>query len=77
MGGHGHDGGLRRTECRGKAVFIKDSLTPGVLHLRINNEGAVQRTIDNGAAAVGIIYGVAVTGLWAQFNSDGFWRGSG
>ncbi len=44
---------------KGKAVLIQDILTPGVLNRSVNNEGAVQRALENGAAAVGIIYGVA------------------
>jgi peptidase M28-like protein len=46
-------------DVKGKAVLIQDILTPGVLNRWINNEGAVQRAIDNGAAAIGIVYGVA------------------
>jgi hypothetical protein len=46
-------------DVKGKAVLIQDILTPGVLNRWINNEGAVKRAIDNGAAAVGIVYGVA------------------
>jgi Peptidase family M28 len=46
-------------DVKGKAVLIQDLLTPGVLNRWINNEGVVQRAIDRGAAAVGIIYGIA------------------
>jgi hypothetical protein len=46
-------------DVKGKAVLIQDILTPGVLNRWINNEGVVQRAIEHGAAAVGIIYGVA------------------
>jgi hypothetical protein len=46
-------------DVKGKAVLIQDLLTPGVLNRWINNEGVVQRAIDHGAAAVGIIYGIA------------------
>lgn len=46
-------------DVKGKAVLIQDILTPGVLNRWINNEGAVQRARDKGAAAVGIIYGIA------------------
>jgi hypothetical protein len=46
-------------DVKGKAVLIQDILTPGVLNRWITNEGAVQRAIDKGAAAVGIVYGVA------------------
>jgi hypothetical protein len=46
-------------DVKGKAVLIQDILTPGVLNRWINNEGAVQRAIERGAAAVGIIYGIA------------------
>jgi hypothetical protein len=49
----------------GKAVLIQDILTPGVLNRWITNEGAVQRAYDKGAAAVGIVYGVAENfALW-------------
>ena len=46
-------------DVKGKAVLIQDILTPGVLNRSINNEGAVQRAIDAGAAAVGMIYGIS------------------
>jgi hypothetical protein len=46
-------------DVKGKAVLIQDILTPGVLNRSINNEGAVQRAIEKGAAAVGIVYGIA------------------
>jgi peptidase M28-like protein len=46
-------------DVKGKAVLIQDLLTPGVLNRWINNEGVVQRAISRGAAAIGIIYGIA------------------
>jgi peptidase M28-like protein len=46
-------------DVKGKAVLIQDILTPGVLNRWITNERAVDRAIEKGAAAVGIIYGVA------------------
>jgi hypothetical protein len=58
-GGMGTAADLAGRSLKGKAVLIQDILTPGVLNRWINNEGAVQRAIDNGAAAVGIIYGIA------------------
>jgi hypothetical protein len=58
-GGMGTAADLAGRNLKGKAVLIQDILTPGVLNRWINNEGAVQRAIDNGAAAVGIIYGIA------------------
>ena len=58
-GGNGTAADFAGRDIKGKAVLIQDILTPGVLNRWINNEGAVQRAIDNGAAAVGIIYGVA------------------
>jgi hypothetical protein len=52
-------------DVKGKAVLIQDILTPGVLNRWINNEGAAQRALDKGAAAVGIVYGVAANfALW-------------
>jgi hypothetical protein len=58
-GGNGTAADLAGRDLKGKAVLIQDILTPGVLNRWINNEGAVQRAIGKGAAAVGIIYGVA------------------
>jgi hypothetical protein len=58
-GGMGTAADFAGRNIKGKAVLIQDILTPGVLNRWINNEGAVQRAIDNGAAAVGIVYGVA------------------
>jgi Peptidase family M28 len=58
-GGMGTAADFAGRDVKGKAVLIQDILTPGVLNRWINNEGAVQRAIDNGAAAVGIVYGVA------------------
>jgi hypothetical protein len=58
-GGNGTAADLAGRDLKGKAVLIQDILTPGVLNRWINNEGAVQRAIGKGAAAVGIVYGVA------------------
>jgi hypothetical protein len=58
-GGNGTAADFAGRDIKGRAVLIQDILTPGVLNRWINNEGAVQRAIDKGAAAVGIIYGVA------------------
>jgi hypothetical protein len=58
-GGNGTAADLAGRDVKGKAVLIQDILTPGVLNRWINNEGAVQRAIEKGAAAVGIIYGIA------------------
>src|SRR5262249_28578061 len=46
-------------DVKGKAVLIQDILTPGVLNRQINNEGATDRAIKAGAAAVGVVYGIA------------------
>jgi len=58
-GGNGTAADFAGRDIKGRAVLIQHILTPGVLNRWINNEGAVQRAIDKGAAAVGIIYGVA------------------
>lgn len=44
---------------RGKAVLIQSIPTPGVLRQSINYEGAIDRAIKAGAAAVGMVYGIA------------------
>jgi hypothetical protein len=46
-------------DVQGKAVIIQDLLTPGVLNHSVNYEQLVQRAFDKGAAAVGIVYGIA------------------
>src|SRR5262249_6621311 len=46
-------------DVKGKAVLIQDLLTPGVLNRWVNNEGVLQRAIAAGAAATGIVYGIA------------------
>ena len=43
----------------GKAVLIQSIPTPGVLRQSINYEGAIDRAIKAGAAAVGMIYGIS------------------
>jgi hypothetical protein len=56
-------------DVKGKAALIQDLPTPGVINHSVNYEGSVQRAFQNGAAAVGIVYGI----------SDNFavWEGSG
>jgi hypothetical protein len=56
-------------DVKGKAALIQDIPEPGVLDHFIANENVVQRAFQNGAAAVGIVYGI----------SDNFavWEGSG
>jgi hypothetical protein len=46
-------------DVKGKAVIVQDFLTPGVLNHSINYDQSVQRAFDNGAAAIGIVYGIA------------------
>ena len=46
-------------DVRGKAVLIQSIPTPGVLRQSINYEGAVERAIKAGAAAVGMMYGIS------------------
>ena len=46
-------------DVKGKAVIVQDYLTPGVLNQSITYEQTVQRAYERGAAAVGIVYGVA------------------
>jgi hypothetical protein len=46
-------------DVTGKAVIVQDFLTPGVLNHSINYDQTVQRAYDKGAAAVGIVYGMA------------------
>ena len=46
-------------DVKGKAVLIQSIPTPGVLRHSITAERAVQRALDAGAAAVGMIYGIS------------------
>jgi hypothetical protein len=54
-------------DVKGKAVLIQDLLTPGVLNHSIIYDGSLQRAFDNGAAAVGVVYGIADNfALWER-----------
>jgi len=54
-------------DVKGKAVLIQDLLTPGVLNHSIIYDGALQRAFDSGAAAVGVVYGIADNfALWER-----------
>lgn len=46
-------------DVRGKAVLIQSIPTPGVLRQSINYEGAVDRALKAGAAAIGMMYGIS------------------
>jgi hypothetical protein len=46
-------------DVRGKAVLIQSIPTPGVLRQSINYEGAVDRAVKAGAAAIGMMYGIS------------------
>jgi hypothetical protein len=46
-------------DVRGKAVLIQSIPTPGVLRQSINYEGAVERAVKAGAAAIGMMYGIS------------------
>lgn len=46
-------------DVRGKAVLIQSIPTPGVLRQSITSEGAVERAIKAGAAAIGMMYGIS------------------
>ena len=46
-------------DVTGKAVVIQDFLTPGVLNHSVNYDQTVARAYEKGAAAVGIVYGIA------------------
>lgn len=54
-------------DVKGKAVLIQDLLTPGVLNHSIIYDGAVDRAFQQGAAAVGVVYGIADNfALWER-----------
>ena len=58
-------------DVKGKAVLIQDIPLPGVLRHSIVLEGAVKRAFDNGAAAVGMMYGISDNfALW-ELGTDG------
>ena len=46
-------------DVKGKAVLIQDIPLPGDINHTANREGAIKRAYDNGAAAVGLVFGVA------------------
>jgi len=46
-------------DVRGKAVLIQSLPTPGVLRQSITYEGAIDRAIKAGAAAIGMMYGIS------------------
>jgi len=46
-------------DVRGKAVLILDIPRPGTLRHSIRTEGSVARAFEQGAAAVGIVYGIS------------------
>lgn len=46
-------------DVRGKAVLIQSIPTPGVLRQSISYEGAIDRAVKAGAAAVGMMYGIS------------------
>ena len=46
-------------DVRGKAVLIQSIPTPGVLRQSINYDGAIDRAIKAGAAAIGMVYGIS------------------
>ena len=69
-GGLGTDADLAGRDLKGKAVLIQDLLTPGVLNRWFNNEAVGDRAIKAGAAAVGIVYGIADNfALWEGVRS--------
>lgn len=54
-------------DVKGKAVLIQDLLTPGVLNHAILYDGALERAFHHGAAAVGVVYGIADNfALWER-----------
>ena len=67
--GNGTSADFVGRDVKGKAVLIQDIPEPGVLDHFIANENVVQRAVQQGAAAIGIVYGI----------SDNFavWEGSG
>ncbi len=46
-------------DVRGKAVLVLDIPRPGTLRHSIRTEGSVARAFEQGAAAVGIVYGIS------------------
>ncbi len=46
-------------DVRGRAVLIHDIPRPGTLRHSLRTEGAVARAFENGAGAVGIVYGIS------------------
>ncbi len=67
--GNGTSADFIGRDVKGKAALIQDIPEPGVLDHFIANEGVIARAFQQGAAAVGIVYGI----------SDNFavWEGSG
>ncbi|MCH8812693.1 MAG: M28 family peptidase [Gemmatimonadetes bacterium] len=61
-------------DVRGKAVLILDIPRPGTLRHSIRTEGSVARAFEQGAAAVGIVYGISDNfAVWQRVpNGPGF-----
>ncbi len=57
--GTGSDADYLGRDVRGKAVLILDIPRPGTLRHSIRTEGSVARAFEQGAAAVGIVYGIS------------------
>ena len=61
-------------DVRGKAVLIQSIPTPGVLRQSINYEGAVERAVKAGAAAIGMMYGISDNfALWELRTAGQAW----
>lgn len=57
--GQGSEADFLGRDVKGKAVLIQDIPLPGDIRHSIQTEGTVKRAYDHGAAAVGIVFGVA------------------
>jgi Peptidase family M28 len=67
--GLGSEADFAGRDVKGKAVLVQDLLTPGVLNRELNYEHVVDRAFQHGAAAVGIVYGIA--------DNFALWEGTG
>jgi hypothetical protein len=57
--GQGSDADYIGREVRGKAVVVQDIPLPGDIRHTLALEGVLERALEKGAAAVGIVYGIS------------------
>jgi hypothetical protein len=69
--GGGNEADYLGRDVRGKAVLVQDVPLPGTLRHTLAIDGTVQRAWEQGAAAVGIVYGISDNFAVWQRTGDG------